>query len=257
MNLAMKSDQINSIGPLEKTPTMSRRVADYLSRLVADGTLKPGEKLPGETALAQRLGVSRPTLREALGVLQVKGLLEVRPRSGTYVTSAVDGGGGNVVDELVAVDPTKIWELLEIRKVVDTEAAALAARRRNPADLARLDEIMQSVRNLGGQDLIRRSEGGKAYARFFAFLAHATHNTLYSHLMSWVSSTLRHLVPYSRQRLSGKPEIGDAILGHIVAIARSVEDSDPQAARRTTLEHLEFLEKALRELHTEETSQPN
>lgn len=254
MKLAMKSDQINSIGPLEKTPTMSRRVADYLSRLIADGTLKPGEKLPGETALAQRLGVSRPTLREALGVLQVKGLLEVRPRSGTYVTSAMDSGSGNVVGELVAVDPTKIWELLEIRRVVDTEAAALAARRRNPADLARLDEIMRSVRDIGGQDLIRRGEGGKAYARFFAFLAHATHNTLYSHLMSWVSSTLRHLLPYSRQRLSNKPETGEAILEHIVAIAKSVQDSDPAAARRLTMEHLDYLEKALREVHSEDAA---
>ncbi|ADK83412.1 regulatory protein GntR HTH [Desulfarculus baarsii DSM 2075] len=247
--MAMKSDQIDSIGPLEKTPTMSRRVAEYLARLIAGGSLRPGEKLPGETALAQRLGVSRPTLREALGVLRAKGLVEVRPRSGTYVTSALAGGGPSAVGELVAVDPTKIWELLEIRKVVDTAAAALAASRRTPADLIRLAELRQSVRNLGGHSLIRRGEGGKAYARFFAFIAQASHNTLFSHLLSWVSTTLRHLLPYSRDRLAGRPESGPVIMDQIQAIAQAIEDGDPDRARRLTMEHLEYLEKALREVH--------
>ncbi len=225
---------------------MAQRVAEHLARLIADGTLGPGERLPGEPELARRLGVSRPTLREALGMLHARRLVEVRPRSGTYVASALPAEAVGAVAELVAIDPAKIWELLEIRRLVDGETAALAARRRTPADLARLRELASSVAALDGEALLRDEEGGRAYSRFFAQLARATHNTLLAHLVESIFRTLRAALPYSRARLAAQPAAGATIRTQLLAIMDAVAEGDDRAARERTSAHLAFVERALR-----------
>ena len=103
----VKSDQFSRIRDLDSKTSVSSQVADHLSRLIADGLLSPGDKLPGETVLSRRLGVSRPTLREALGVLSARGLVEVRPRSGTYVCSVIPNEVVKAIDDLLTVDPAK------------------------------------------------------------------------------------------------------------------------------------------------------
>ena len=111
----MKSDQFPKIRSKGQAPNAVSRVAEHLVRLIGDGLLAPGAKLPGETVLARRLGVSRPTLREAISVLKGRGLVEVRPRSGTFVTSALSRQGMDAIEDLLAVDPEKVWDLIEIR----------------------------------------------------------------------------------------------------------------------------------------------
>ncbi len=244
----MKSDQFFGIPPVAPRGTMAQRVAEHLARLIADGTLAPGDRLPGEPELARRLGVSRPTLREALGMLHARRLVEVRPRSGTFVASALPAEAVGAVLELVTVDPTKIWELLEIRRLVDGEVAALAARRRTPSDLARLEELATSVASFAGDALVRREEGGRAYARFFAHLARATHNTLLAHLVESVFRTLRSALPYSRARLASQASAGDTIRTQLLMIMEAVAAGDPDAARACTVTHLDFVERALRGL---------
>ena len=81
----VKSDQFSKMRGFDANASVSAQVADHLTRLISDGLLAPGDKLPGETVLSRRLGVSRPTLREALGVLAARQLVEVRPRSGKGV----------------------------------------------------------------------------------------------------------------------------------------------------------------------------
>ena len=100
--------------------TLRESVAGEIRRMIMDGQLAPGERL-FEDRLAEQLGVSRNPVREAIRALEGSGLVEVRPRRGAYVSQ---------------LDPHQATQLLELRAVIESYAARLAARNRTHADLA-------------------------------------------------------------------------------------------------------------------------
>ncbi len=120
-----------------------RRIADQLRALLVAGEFAVGERLPAERDLARQLGVSRPSVREALIALEVEGWVEVRTGSGVYVLSAKPTG------KRVAV-PTTEWgplELMQARELVESEVAALAARHARKTDLQAMDDALAQMRN--------------------------------------------------------------------------------------------------------------
>lgn len=237
--------------PVDRNPRLSQRTAEHLARLVASGAFRPGERLPSESRLARELGVSRPTLREAVGTLEAKGILTVRPRSGVYVAAALGEETESAIQELIGVDPAKIWELLELRKIIDAEGAALAAERRGEADLAALRSLAADALAHDAQNLLRRETGGKAYVAFFTLLAAATHNTLFEHLRKAIDRLVQNALPASRIRLQRFPEAGEAIRVQLLAILEAVEAGAPARARRAVRIHLDYLEEVLRKAFRE------
>jgi GntR family transcriptional repressor for pyruvate dehydrogenase complex len=234
------------IRPIERRPKLSRQAGEYLARLISEGAFKSGDRLPSEAALARQLGVSRPTVREAIGALEARGLVDVRPRSGVYVASAVSLEDPEGIQEMIAVDPARIWDLLEIRKIIDAEGAALAAERRNAEDLKALRALAEEALGHSTESLVRRETGGKAYVAFFALLAGATHNTLFEHLRKSIDRLVQNALPASRLRLARYPEAGEAIRRQLLAILEAVEARAPSQARRAIRIHLDYLEKVLR-----------
>ena len=105
-----------------------RQIADQISALIRDGEYAAGGRLPAERDLAKQLGVSRPSVREALIALEVEGLLEVRVGSGIYVT---EPGNRRQHDELHG-DPGP-FEVIRARWLIEGECAALAAKNASPA----------------------------------------------------------------------------------------------------------------------------
>jgi GntR family transcriptional repressor for pyruvate dehydrogenase complex len=126
-------------------PVLDRRslasdAADHVRGLIRDGALQPGDRLPAERELASRLGVSRPTLREAVRALVVMGLLESRQGAGTFVArGAADTSPGTTITIDLAVDPLgKLFELRLLLEPPSTSRAAAHITRRQLADLRRL-----------------------------------------------------------------------------------------------------------------------
>ncbi len=233
------------IRPLERRPKLSRQAGEYLARLIGEGAFKAGDRLPSESVLARQLGVSRPTVREAIGALEARGLVEVRPRSGVFVTAALSLDAPEGIQELISVDPARLWDLLEIRKIIDAEGAALAAERRTPEDIASLRALAEEVRGQSAESLLRRETGGKAYVAFFSLLAAATHNTLFDHLRRSIDRLVQNALPASRLRLQGHPEAAETIRTQLLSVLDAVVAGAPSQARRSVRIHLEYLEKAL------------
>lgn len=123
-------DQTN-IGPLKATQ-LYERIADRIAGEIRMGLLKPGERLPSERDLAQRLAVGRSSVREAIAALQVHGVIETRPGSGSFVAAdAVErvqapGAGDGAIALAHDASPTA---LLEARELLEPRVAALAAER--------------------------------------------------------------------------------------------------------------------------------
>lgn len=108
-----------------------RQIADQIRSLVGSGEFAPGARLPAERDLARQLGVSRPSLREALIALEIEGLLEVRVGSGIYASPP----GGRARHAKLA-DASGPFEVIRARRLIEAECAALAARHASPAQLS-------------------------------------------------------------------------------------------------------------------------
>lgn len=112
-----------------------RQIADQLRTLIAAGEFAPGSRLPPERDLAVQLGVSRPSVREALIALEVEGLVEVRMGSGIYVTALAVMSAAVPREVGSALGP---FEIIRARQLIESELAAVAARQKAPSTVKRL-----------------------------------------------------------------------------------------------------------------------
>ena len=131
---------IHSIEPRR----LYRQIADQIRGLIRSKEFAAGARLPPERDLARQLGVSRPSVREALIALEVEGLVEVRIGSGIYVLGA-GGDGATAAPVQAAMGP---FELLRARWIIESECAALAARTAKRPQIAAIEEALQQMQNI-------------------------------------------------------------------------------------------------------------
>src|SRR5262245_33721079 len=181
-NLSADDSELFKAVPREAT--LANRVTGRIETLIVEGRLHPGQRLPSERELADQFGVSRTVVREAVRGLVAKGLLEVRPGSGTLIRSP----SAHAVSQSMTLflragqphlDHAKVHE---IRRVLEVEIAGLAAERRTDADLARLDSILSEMATIHDN----RDEFAQNDVAFHGALAAATHNELFSILLDSV-----------------------------------------------------------------------
>jgi len=243
-----KAKDKEKIKPIEKIPSVTEKIIDRLVQLISNGTFQPGDKLPSEKDLAKSLQVSRPSLREALSTLQIRGLLEIKPRSGTYVKSATPNRFREPLEQLLEFEPGKMWELLEIRKYVDSAAAELAALRRTEEDLKEFKALLKDVARIIHRKKEREQEVEKAYGHFFKQLSVSTHSTLFSHFIDSISDMVRKALPFSRIKLESIPRSKETIVDQLFALVKAIEDQHPDRARQLVIQHIEYVEHSLRKV---------
>ncbi|WP_028933776.1 FadR/GntR family transcriptional regulator [Pseudonocardia spinosispora] len=127
-------------GPRRSVP-LSRQVAEQIEELITSGRWAVGERVPSEHELVEQLGVSRNTVREALRALVYTGLLAARPGDGTYVQASSE------LDAVLARRSRRcgVEQVREVRAMLETEAARLAARRRSASDSERLRALLNRL----------------------------------------------------------------------------------------------------------------
>lgn len=126
-----------------------RRIADQLRLLIDQGEFPVGSRLPAERELASQLGVSRPTVREALIALEVEGRLKIRVGSGVYVIEQQPTPA--ILNSASIEGP---FEILRARAFVESAVAEEAARRAKPADITRLDEVLCDAQDFVGDEFL-------------------------------------------------------------------------------------------------------
>lgn len=209
---------------------LSASVAAQIEEMVASGQLQSGRRLPSERRLAELLGVSRGSVREAITELEVKGLVTRRPGSGTHIqrpshslfTGPIVSGGG--------LSDRETTELLDLREAIEPAIAARAAERATPADVDVISALARAFENTGG-DVERRMQ---LDAEFHQAIARATQNTLLAGLverfMNALDATRRTTAQTeSRFRMSKSAHR---------RIAAAIANGDPDAAEREMLEHV-------------------
>jgi GntR family transcriptional repressor for pyruvate dehydrogenase complex len=221
-----------------KHTKVSEEIVNQIKQLIIDGKLKPGDRLPPERELIKQLGVSRPSLREALNALVSMGFLEVRQAKRTFVKSIASKLVEDPLALLIKADAQKLFDLIEVRKAIETWAAYHAALKASTGDLDQLDAIFEEMK--------KAFEEGRSWekqdADFHLALAHATHNTIHLHIMSGIYDLLRESVgSVFRDRTKIKK-----LLDQHLKIINAIKNHSPDKARERILEHLNYVESEVK-----------
>ena len=236
----------------DSIPARPRRAADaaagHIERLILEGALTPGEQLAPERELADRLGVSRPTLRDALKSLEDRGLLTRLPR-GVEVAQM----GAAIRDPLIALlseHGEVADDYLEFREIVESSAAAMAAERATEIDRQRLRACMAAIETAhAANDPAAESE---ADADMHVAVYEASHNLVLLQIMRALAGNLRSDVLQNRRRMFSSPGVRTLLRDQHLAIADAIARGDAGAARDAAQAHLRFVRKALRDIRDAE-----
>ena len=221
-----------------KIPDM---VYKQLVSLITRGHLKPGEKLPSERAMALDLGVSRQSIREAIYRASTAGLLEVRQGEGTFILSSFKGSLRQPLSILLTEQAEKVFEFLEIRKLIEGWCAERASEAATPADLRKMERVLKKMERA----MPAESVWEKADLEFHSFIAAATHNVLAMHVMEGLKDSFQ---TYFRvKKFSTKPERKDVLLGQNRRILEAIRQKEPRKARKKIMEHLDYVEEMIAE----------
>src|SRR6056297_1982532 len=117
---------------------ISEEIVEQIKALISRGELKPGDRVPSERELAALLGVSRPSVREAIMVLEAMGLVESRQGGGTFVRSLTQATLADPLSSMVEKNPRMLHHLAEVRMGLETWSAYLAAQRASDEEIAEL-----------------------------------------------------------------------------------------------------------------------
>jgi GntR family transcriptional repressor for pyruvate dehydrogenase complex len=151
------------------------------------------------------------------------------------------------IEDLLSVDQNKIWELLYVRRILDSQAAAIACRRATSEEKKALRALCLKAETSGLVNQVPiASEGGRLYAQFFDKLIESTHNTIFILLRKSIDTLLLGAFPFSRKKLSTVRGSAGQIMEQLGAITEAVERNDPEAAKEALIAHIEYLKKALK-----------
>lgn len=217
-----------------KTHKTYEKIMLHLRESISSGELKPGDRLPPETDLARSLGVSRPTVREALKVLEAMSILRssTGPTGGTFVR-AIDGLSiaehlSDSITLLMDVDEMTLAELCEAREAVEIPAVGMAAARRTDSDLQAMKKIIEADEEMILDSLF-------SDISFHRAIADASKNGMLNLFMSSIHMVVRTLA--DRYIL---PEVKQVSQQQHQRIYRAVLSRNPEEARSAMRDHLRF-----------------
>jgi GntR family transcriptional repressor for pyruvate dehydrogenase complex len=218
--------------------TVMAMVARRIEQLVRSGNLKAGDRLPPEPDLAQMLRVSRGSLREALKGLMYLGLIKSRAGDGTYIQSSLNRVLNQHFQWMILLDEVKHIEIYELRKIIEPDAAALAAKRATRADIERLEAALDGLAAGRGNpkvfhafdiqfhDAFAQASGNVAIQTTMRMLYHATSEARMA-VLPFIDDWDRHWRRHER-------------------VFVCIRDNKPALARKAVLEDLQYAESLLR-----------
>jgi DNA-binding FadR family transcriptional regulator len=217
---------------LKRAPKLSDQVADFLISEIKNGTLAPGEYLPSEAQLTAKFGVSRTVVREALGKLKYNGLLESSQGSRTRVA---EEGTKRVfrMDELEPLNLDEMGYLYEFRAILESEASALAAKRREDKDIDDLEVLIEQLNKAKEE----RLDGTDKNVDFHKLIVRASKNPFIIEFINFLSGKIFNLVQSDRNN-SNHIGLPPDVQNEHIKIFEAIKEGNPIKARSATLDHI-------------------
>ena len=218
-------------------------VVQQIESLILEGILRVGDRLPGERELARQFEVSRPILRDALKLLETRGLLVTRHGGGTHVADVIGQVFTKPVMDLISSHRKAASDYLEYRREIEGIAADYAARRATADDLALLDQIvarMEAAHQSGDFE-----EEAATDVEFHHAVGECAHNIILLHTLRSCYRLLSDGVFQNRLLVFAVPGARDALLAQHRAIHQAIRQGDPAEARKAAMDHINYVERAM------------
>jgi GntR family transcriptional repressor for pyruvate dehydrogenase complex len=233
----MDNPEIN-YGTFQKD-VLSERIVGKLLTLIREKQLHPGDRLPPERELAVIMGVSRPSLREALRALSIMKVIENRQGSGTYVASLKPEQLIEHLDFIIALNDSTFHDLFAARRILEAGMVSLAAQNITTEELEKLDKLVEcSAGSIDEPEAFMQAD-----MDLHTRIAQAARNQILSLFMSAIND----LNIASRRRTGEDPQVRRQTLSDHRAILAALKKHDPQSASQAMLDHLDHVERKLNE----------
>ena len=213
--------------------SLSEKLAQTLEISIREGKLSAGEKLPTENALVVKHGVSRTVVREAFSRLKTLGLIETRQGSGAYVKTLPQPDASKL--KLIpdgSVDA--VLKVVEVRRALEAESAALAAERRSPTSLKRIKKAMQAL----DKAVASGGDGVSEDVAFHAAIAQAANNPFLLDTLAYLNQFLENATRVTRANEATRADLEEAVRHEHQAIIQAIEAGDIKAARLAGTKHM-------------------
>lgn len=224
-----------------KTQKIYEQIVDQIAQLVAEGQLKPGDRLPSERELVERFKVSRASIREAISALEMMGLIEVRSGEGTYIRQVNIDSVVAPLAWMLFIEKDTDLELYEARKILEVQAAGLAAERAEEDEINEMFEALEVMR----LDLESHRLGEEADHLFHYTIAKATHNKILFRLMNTISDTMKKTLQSSRSKLYEDQTTPESLYKEHYSLYEAIKNHDAESAQKLMLNHLVGVENRL------------
>lgn len=232
-----------------KVPRIADTIIEQMERLILNGTLKPGEKLPVERELSEQFNVSRASLREAIAILEARGLISSRRGEGTFVRDVMAPSLTEPLKELMERHRGSVYDIVELRHGLEAVAAYYAALRGTDADR---EVIRLRFAALQQAHALRDSAlEAKADAEFHLAIAEAAHNVFLLHVLRALFGLLHKSIVNSLETLYTREHSRREIPKQHAALLEAILAGDPEGARTAAHEHLAFVEETMLDLSRE------
>ena len=210
--------------------TLGEQTTRRLLNIIREEGYGPGDKLPTESELAQRLGVGRNTVREALRSLTSRNVVTVRQGAGTFISDK-NGVADDPLGFLMMEDSEKlVQDLFQIRSILERPIAALAAQNAKPEEVEKLRILMEAIEDR----IADREEYAQLDSQFHAQIAVCSHNMVISNLIPVITEGVRVFARAVRE-----PEYVQTVASHR-AIYRAIRDRQAVQAQEEMLYHLSY-----------------
>ena len=230
-----------------KQEKVSTKIAEQIKALISSGELKPGDTLPPERELVKSFNVSRASLREALNTLAGMGFLEMSQKHRTIVKSLASGRITDPLQYLIKEDIQTVFELIEVRKAIESWSAYQAAKRATADEIASLEKSVESMRAKIEQGVSVLEDD----ANFHVAISEATHNKIQTHLMFSIYDILKESLGKYYENIKMQ-----VICEQHCKVVEAIKQRDPNLASRRMHEHLDYVETNVKELAVPE-KKPN
>jgi GntR family transcriptional repressor for pyruvate dehydrogenase complex len=234
-------------GPMPFQPVTPERLPAAVSRqiekLILRGILRPGERLPAERDLAEKLGVSRPSVREAVTDLQDKGLLTTRAGAGIYVADVLGSAFSDALIRLFADHDEAVFDYISFRRDLEGLAAQRAAQFASDTDLQVIQALMDKME--AAHRKTNPADEARIDAEFHMAIIEASHNVIMLHMMRSMFQLMREGVFYNRMVMFKRRTTRDTLLGQHRVINAALQAREPDGARKAVEAHLSYVEQSL------------
>jgi GntR family transcriptional regulator, transcriptional repressor for pyruvate dehydrogenase complex len=218
-----------------KRHTLAQGVVEQITASINSGALKPGDKMPTESAIMEQHGVSRTVVREAISHLQAAGLVQTRHGIGTFVLEKPRNNSLGIDAESI-VTVRDVLAILELRISMETETAGLAASRRSEAQVAELEQALGDMR----QAMEQGRASVEADRRFHLAIAKATGNRYFVDILGQLGQAIipRARVDTAHLTQDRPADYLERVHREHEDIFRAIQRQDPDAARAAMRTHL-------------------